>query len=131
MNKKSFYYLLTIMMVAMLGIGFTSCSNDDDDDPTTYTLKWNTPTDGVENVMLFEYTENGDKIGNHSVDNLTQNGSYKYTASEKAIKVKIYFDAVIGTLSSPRWVQQVYYLKSGTNTDIEVNGNTIIGRKEP
>lgn len=30
--KKNFYYLLSMMMVAMLCVGFTSCGDDDDDD---------------------------------------------------------------------------------------------------
>lgn len=31
MKKKNVFYLLAIMMVAMLGVGFTSCSSDDDE----------------------------------------------------------------------------------------------------
>lgn len=31
MKRKNFLHLLTIMMVAMLSVGFTSCSDDDDD----------------------------------------------------------------------------------------------------
>lgn len=31
MNKKFFLYLMAIVMVAMLGVNFTSCGNDDED----------------------------------------------------------------------------------------------------
>ena len=125
--KKYYFCMMMAMMVTMLSFSLLSCSSDDDNDPTTYTLKWNTATYGVDDVTLFEYTGGGDKIGNHRVDNITKNGSYKFTASEKAEKIKIYFK--IG--SSPRWVQQVYFLKSGNNVDIEITDNTIVGSKEP
>lgn len=63
MTKKYFSNLLTMLMVAMLSFGFASCSSDDDEVvKTTYTLKWNTATYGVDDVTLFEYTESGDKI---------------------------------------------------------------------
>ena len=126
MKKKYLLGLITIMMVTLMSVSFASCSNDDDDE-TTYTLKWNVETYGVDDVTLFEYTGTGDKIGSHSVDNLTKNGSYKFTASERAEKVKVYFE--IG--GSPTWIQQVFYLKSGSNTDIEVTEHSMTGRKEP
>ena len=109
-----------------MSVSFASCSSDDDDE-TTYTLKWNFETYGVDDVTLFEYTGTGDKLGSHRVDNLTKNGSYKFTASEKTEKVKIYYE--VG--GSPRWIQQVFYLKSGSNTDIEVTEHSMVGRKEP
>ena len=130
MNKKLWLPLMSIMMVTMLSFGFLSCGSDDDDptSSTTYTLKWTTETYGIiDDVTLFEYTGNGDKIGNHRIDNIEKNRSYKFTASDKTEKVKVYFK--LG--SSPRWVQQVYYLKLGSNTDIVVTDNTIIGSKEP
>ena len=34
MKKRSYLYLLAIMMVAVLSVGFVSCGNDDDDDIT-------------------------------------------------------------------------------------------------
>ena len=37
MNKKYFMHLMAIMMVAMLGVGLASCSNDDDDDKNVTT----------------------------------------------------------------------------------------------
>lgn len=126
MNKKQLLGLMTIMMVTLMSVSFASCSSDDDDE-TTYTLKWNFETYGVDDVTLFEYTGTGDKLGSHRVDNLTKNGSYKFTASEKTEKVKIYYE--VG--GSPRWIQQVFYLKSGSNTDIEVTEHSMVGRKEP
>ena len=125
--KKSIFNLMAIIMIATMIVGLYSCSKDDDNTPTTYTLKWNTETYGVDDVMCFEYTGGGDKIGNKTVDNITKNGTYKFTASEKAEKVKVYFE--IG--GSPRWIQQIFFLKAGTNTDIQVTDKTIVGRKEP
>ena len=37
MNKKYFMHLMAIMMVAMLSVGFASCSNDDDEDKNVTT----------------------------------------------------------------------------------------------
>ena len=125
--KKIFFNLTAVVMMAFFCVGLCSCSKDDDNDPTTYTLKWNTETYGVDDIICFEYTGSGDKIGNKDVGYITKNGSYKFTASEKAEKVKVYFE--IG--GSPRWIQQVYYLKAGGNIDIEVKDNTIVGRNEP
>ena len=34
--KKSFMYLMTMMMVAMLSVGFASCGSDDDDSNSSY-----------------------------------------------------------------------------------------------
>ena len=82
---------MAIIMIATMIVGLYSCSKDDDNTPTTYTLKWNTETYGVDDVMCFEYTIGG----------------------------------------SPRWIQQIFFLKAGTNTDVEVTDKTIVGRKEP
>ena len=129
MNKKIIFNLLTLLIVAILNVGLLSCSKDDDDEvtPTTYTLKWNFETSYIDDVTLFEYSESGDKIANHRVSNLYKNGSYKFTAAEKAAKVKVYFE--MG--GSVRWVQQVYYLKKESNTDIDVTSTSLVGRSEP
>lgn len=126
MYKKYLSQLMAILMITILCVGFVSCG-DDDDEPTTYTLKWDTFVTGVSDVTLFEYTESGDRINNHRIDNLTKGGTYSNTASDKAAKVKVYFELS----GSVRWVQQVYYLKPGNNITIEVTDNTIVGRSEP
>ncbi len=126
MYKKRNYFLLAFFMMVLTCVGITSCSSDDDS-TTTYSLKWSFSTSYIDDVTLFEYAENGDKVANHSVDNVVENGTYNFTASDRAAKVKVYFK--MG--SSPKWVQQVFYLKSGGNTIIEVTGQSIIGSKEP
>lgn len=50
---------------------------------------------------------------------------------KKTEKVKVYVKMEGGSQTTIRWVQQVYYLQKGKNIDITVNGETIIGTKEP
>ena len=38
MNKKNLLHLLAIFMVAMVSVGFVSCSSDDDDDDNSYQI---------------------------------------------------------------------------------------------
>ena len=128
MNKRFLLQLMTILMVTVFSMCVVSCGSDDDDDnPTSYTLKWNFKTYAIDNVRLFEYSQSGDKLNNHKIENLTTNGSYKFIATGNAAKVKVYFEIS----SSPRWVQQVFYLDKGSNIDIVVEDNTTVGRSEP
>ncbi|MBR4387916.1 MAG: hypothetical protein IKT00_01910 [Prevotella sp.] len=38
MSKKNLLHLMTIMMVAMLSVGFTSCGSDDDEENSSYSI---------------------------------------------------------------------------------------------
>lgn len=127
MRKKVLFEVLCMVIIATTLFSMLSCSKSEDDLPTTYTLKWNFETYGISNVTLFEYTDNGDKIANNTVDNLEKNGSYTFTADNKTVKVKIYFKM----MSNVRWVQQVYYLEAGRNIDIVIQDDTKVGAKEP
>lgn len=48
-----------------------------------------------------------------------------FTASENAVKLKIYIDDM------DKWVQQVFYLNIGGHLDIVINGKTIVGPQKP
>lgn len=50
-----------------------------------------------------------------------------FEANEKAEKVKIH----ITMNSKSSWVQNVFYLEKGKNLDIVINGDVLIGNKEP
>ena len=113
-----------LAFVFSAGICFSSCSKDDD--PATYTLKWQTSTLFIDDVILFEYTADNDVIANNKIGKPSST-ERRFTADSKAKKVKVYFEID----GSPRWVNQVYLLSPGDNTDIVVEDHTLIARKEP
>ena len=82
-------------------------------------------------IWLFEYNDKDESVGNNTVDDVQDNYTEVFKANEQAVKVKVQIRMSGGTTSSNRWVQQVYYLTKGGNTDIKIDGETIIGTKEP
>lgn len=129
---KKILFLLAILPM----IVFTACSDDDDSKQkqTSYTLKWNMSESSSlisTDVWLFEYNDKDESVGNNTVDDVQDNYTEVFKANEQAVKVKVQIRMSGGTTSSNRWVQQVYYLTKGGNTDIKIDGETIIGTKEP
>ena len=129
MKKKSLFTILAVSMAAVLTFVFSSCSKDDDGPgSTTYTFVYNSiGASYLDNVKLFECTENGDKIKTNTLNSIEPGRRYDFTASDKAVKVKVY----LAMGNSPRWVQQVYYLNMGSNTVIELTDDSVVGTKEP
>lgn len=122
MKKNIRFALLAFVILA--GVCFSSCSKDDE--PATYTLKWQTSTSFIDDLTFFEYTGDGDVIANHRIGKPSSSAKM-FTANSNAKKVKVYFEID----GSPRWVKQVYLLSPGENTDIVVDDHTIIARQEP
>lgn len=56
------------MLLTVMFLTFSACSNDDDDVATTYTLSFDVHSNLSSTVRLFEYNDNGDKIGNKSIE---------------------------------------------------------------
>ena len=127
MKKKSLFIVLLTSVFACIFI--SSCSKEEE--PTTYVLHWNTSSSYINYVNLCEYAENGDRIAINTVNNVANNGTYQFEAQEKAVKVKVFYKSTIGRTDYSRWVQQVYYLKLGSNIVIEVNDETMVGASEP
>lgn len=123
-------YLFLFALIASV-VSFASCSSDDDVvADTTYTLHWETVGSGNLfniDVILFEYSESGDKIGSHSIDKIKEGDVKPFTAGPNTAKVKVYYEMN----DKPKWVQTVFYLVKEMNTDITVDDNTIVGSKEP
>jgi hypothetical protein len=97
---------------------------------TTYTFTDNMDYSGItisRLTILSEYDTNGFCVANNSIESPITGQNYMFIANEKSELVKIY----IKWGSSYRWVQQVYYLKKGKNTDIVIDGETIVGPAEP
>ena len=49
------------MLLTVMFLTFSACSNDDDDVATTYTLSFDVHSNLSSTVRLFEYNDNGDK----------------------------------------------------------------------
>lgn len=68
MNKKYYWRLLTIMMVTILSVGFTSCGGGDDEDEPDYGWYYNNGYNG-DNDDENNGNNNGNNKGNNNGDN--------------------------------------------------------------
>lgn len=132
--KKTLILIIPFLM--MLVFAFCSCSKEEPELPQTntqYTVNFlTTPPKGFTiNLTLFEYNSSGEKIGQNHLKNCTYGVSEQFTASPKSEKVKVYMVSEFNGQSFPAWVQQVYYLNKGNNTDININGEIRVGSTEP
>lgn len=106
-------------------VTLTSCTKE-----TTYTFTDNVDYSGVtlsRLTLLQEYDSNGSCVAINSIESTITGKNYMYTANERSELVKIY----LKWGSTSKWVQQVYYLDKGKNTDIVIDGHTIVGSSEP
>lgn len=125
--------------LALAALVLVGCSKEDPRKDTTYTLSVTgmTVPDASKGqtweYIIFEYSEQGEKVGQNSAFYTADPLIQKFTVkSEHAVKVKVYIDARIkGKRVLSEWVQQVYYLKEGENTDVSLGESTIVGTKEP
>ena len=115
------------MLLTVMFLTFSACSNDDDDVATTYTLSFDVHSNLSSTVRLFEYNDNGDKIGNKSIE-CKAGDINTFTADPETYKVKVYLS--IGNVIG-KWVQQVFILKKGGDTKISIDDKTLIGPNEP
>ena len=105
------------MLLTVMFLTFSACSNDDDDVATTYTLSFDVHSNLSSTVRLFEYNDNGDKIGNKSIE-CKAGDIHTFTADPETYKVKVYLS--IGNIIG-KWVQQVFILKKGGDTKISID----------
>lgn len=109
MNKKYFWSLLTFMMVAMLSVGFASCSSDDDDDNKggsnssivgTWQCEWEDDGDTGYTVLTFrangtghykEYYYEGRK------EILEDDEDFDWTFDEETMRLRLLFGDEIET----------------------------------
>jgi len=130
--KKLFLILLMCMPLLLV-----SCS-DDEPDSTTYTVNYTLDDSSGSTIIyvdltFFEYNETGEKIATNSMSKVKKGSTKTFTASERAEKVKVYMKMYAESVdvSSYKWVQTVFYLKKGKNTQIPIGNNTIVGNYEP
>ena len=118
--KKLLFCFAFIVMTAL-----TSCTKE-----TTYTFTDNTDYSGVtisRLTILKEYDINGSCIANNSIEAPITGQNYMFIANERSELVKVY----IKRGSTYTWIQQVYYLDKGKNTNIVMDGYTIVEPSEP
>jgi len=122
------FVLLTIAAILI----FSSCSKDKEID-TTYTFKY-TVSDAsgvVVDVIIFEYNDAGERVGQQSFDECVKGFSKTITANSKATKLKIRVTLTAGSVSLVRWIREVFYLEVGKNVDVEIKDSTAIAENEP
>lgn len=132
MHKKFLLFLLMFLPLVLV-----SCGSDDEPDYSTYTLNYKLVDESnlvLVDVTLFEYNDAGEKVATNSVNDIKTGASRKFTANSRATKVKVYikmYSSISSVSPRYRWVQQVYYLESGRNVNIDITGDTMLGNYEP
>ncbi len=131
--------IISILAFAVAAALVCGCSKEDTPDKTTYTVKMQisiaTADASVKtDITAYEYNEAGEKVANNDISPAYFGTSQIFTASSRAVKVKIYIKMYTDLSSvTPRyrWVQQVYYLEQGKNIDITIEDHTKVGTSEP
>lgn len=108
------------------------------DEKTTYTYTNNLDMSSVQQYIsswtdqIREYDGSGSCIASNTISPLSQR-SRTFTANSNAVKVKVYVDIRFKSTytQKKKWVQHVYYLEKGGNTNIRIDNNTLMGLYEP
>lgn len=117
-----------------------SCEKAEPTKPdTTYTVTMSmssiTSSSAVHyDLTAYEYNDAGEKVANNSISMAVKGSTKTFTASSRAIKVKLYIKMYSDNSSvTPQylWVQQVFYLEEGKNIEIKVEDHTKVGKTEP
>lgn len=118
------------LLLGLLGLVvlFSSCQKD-----TTYTFVDNYGGSGFSeySILLCEYDGVGTKVFTNKLDNPNVGQRYVFTANEHAAIIKVKIQAQIESTSFNRWIQQAFYLEKGSNINITLDGETIVGSSEP
>lgn len=131
--------LTTLLSVLTLSMMF-SCEKAEPTKPdTTYTVTMSmssvTSSSAVHyDLTAYEYNAAGEKVANNSISMAVKGSTKTFTASSRAVKVKLYIKMYSDNSSvTPQylWVQQVFYLEEGKNIDIKVEDHTKVGKTEP
>lgn len=137
------------MMLVLFQALFTSCS-DDKDEPEVPTSKASTYTVAVDfdfsqiagtgvqtttDLTFFEYNEKNEMVNYQDWKNAIDGTSRKFKASEHAKKLTIMLEVLANdgknTATLKRYSAQVYYLKAGANTDINLDGTLRVVKYSP
>ena len=124
--KKNLFRLMALMMVAMLTIGFTSCSKDDDDDNSASIVgTWVDAQDYVWGTKTMILGSNGSYSSTTKDSYGTQyrNGTYSYNPTQGTMVINVKAGAYNGAY------QQTYIVQTLTaknlvlmDTDGDIEG---------
>jgi hypothetical protein len=132
--------ILTTLLSALALSMMFSCEKAEPTKPdTTYTVTMSmssvTSSSAVHyDLTAYEYNDAGEKVANNSISMAVKGSTKTFTASSRAIKVKLYIKMYSDNSSvTPQylWVQQVFYLEEGKNIEIKVEDHTKVGKTEP
>ncbi|MCK9320040.1 hypothetical protein [Methanoculleus sp.] len=121
--------LILILAAAMLLVG---CKKEEEPEKdATYSFVNNLSQYYYVDTYIMECAENGDVIKSYNIDRAITGKVYSYTAQKMTVKVKIFLDMTYGTREYHKWINQVFYLTKGDNTNIELNPDTILSTDKP
>ncbi|MCH3924190.1 MAG: hypothetical protein LKE30_04655 [Bacteroidales bacterium] len=129
MNKKILIIISATVLVVLSIVSILLYLNRE----TSYTFIDNVSSKDSNSLTMeftfYEYNENDEQVAVHNLS--SKRGLHKkFIANEQTKKVKITL-FMSGFKRFTTWVNQIYYLKKGTNTIIELNENTRIKSEEP
>lgn len=84
-------------------------------------------------TIIYEYNEEDEPINVHP-ETLNAYENNIFTCSNDVVKIKIFVSGyhIDGFfLDSGNWIQQVFYLEKNKNTNIVLDGSTIVGPERP
>jgi hypothetical protein len=125
MNKRKLISIIIIIILTTIVIlffinretSYTFIDNVSSKDPNSLTMEF----------TLYEYTDSNEEVDSHTFK--SKRGLHKkFKANEQTKKIKVSF-LLGGTFN--RWIDKVYYIKKGSNTNIKVNGDDEIREDEP
>lgn len=147
--RTKFLYLIASLMALIF---VSSCDpagikdenkNDMSSEQTTYTI--NNQIDMSKfapsyisvnvNIAVKEYNDKNECIDVKTIQNVTSNTRKTLTADPMAEKLTIYYEVKAEYNGEEKdtamWLQQVFYLKQGSNITIDITDETRIGVSEP
>lgn len=141
---------LTFLMLALMQVSFTSCSDDKDEPSTpvksksTYVISSNLGVDAMASdygvtpsltLVCLEYNAQNELVNTQTWQNVKDGDSHKFTANERCVKVVIRIElratANGQTSSITRYVATINYLTNNGNTNINLDGNTRVSSVNP
>lgn len=84
--------------------------------------------------LVIEYSNQNEPLKTNRFNVSSQQVINKnYTATDNSVKVKVAFNiySTTSSQSTHLWVQQVFYLNKGGNTQVEITGSSPSGPHEP
>ena len=84
--------------------------------------------------LVIEYSNQNEPLETYRFNVSSQEVIHRqYTATKNSVKVKVAFNvrSTTSSQSAVRWIQKVFYLSIGGNTQVEITGSSPSGSSEP